>query len=145
MNLLEQVQKLLGAGFTSDYIMAILPAPAAAPAAPAEPVPVPAEPAAAPPVQVRLREPVPVPVEPAAAPAAQDPVPAAEPVPAAVPAQAGQDVVGEMAKLTQGVNALLQQIQQANILDSRNKVPETATAEDVMAQILDPRNGQPIT
>ena len=133
MNPLEQVQKLLDAGFTPDYIMAILPAPAsapaAAPAAPAEPVP----------------------AEPAAAPAAQDPVPAAEPgpaaepVPAAVPAQAGQDVVGEMAKLTQGVNALLQQIQQANILNSRNKVPETATAEDVMAQILDPRNGQPIT
>ena len=133
MNPLEQVQKLLDVGFTPDYIMAILPAPAAAPAAPA--------------AQAAPAEPVPVPAEPAAAPAAQDPVPAAEPVPAAipVPAQAGQDVVGEMAKLTQGVNSLLQQIQQANILNSRNKVPENATAEDVMAQILDPRNGQPIT
>ena len=121
-----EVKYLTEKGFSHDEIISIMngapittPAPEPVHAAPAPPEPAPAP----------VPEPVPVPV-----------VVAPEPVPAA-PAQ---DSNAAVTQLSQDVRSLIQTIQAANILNSRNTVPKEYTAQMAMAEILNPRTDEPI-
>ena len=120
-----EIKELNNMGFSHDEILSIITGSPLAQPAP-EPVPAP--------------EPAPVP-EPAPA-----PVPAAAPAAPAAPAQ-GQDltqVMAQLADLNGNIGQLVQSIQAGNIINSRNKVPQPETVDDVMAQILNPRTNEPI-
>ena len=117
---LAEVNRLLDQGFSHDEIMSFAQA-----TPPAEIVPEP-NPAPTP-------EPVPVP----------EPVP--EPQPQPVPTnQGGQEWQQQMGELTQGIQSLVQLIQKQNILNSQSPVPHQMTAEEAIAQILNPETKQPI-
>lgn len=116
---LEQVENLLSKGFTHDEIMAL--------EKPAEPVPAP----------------VPVP-EPAPAPA---PVPVPAPAPVPVPEQKLDNNVNlaqQLGEMSKGITALVQLVQNGNILSSRAPAPEPLTGENALAQILNPFTNEPI-
>ena len=121
---IEEVNRLLDQGFSHDEIMSFVQA-----TPPAEPVP---EPTPEP-----TPEPVPVP-EP-------QPQPTPAPVPAPAPANpSGQEWQQQMGELTQGIQSLVQLIQKQNILNSQTPVPHQMTAEEAIAQILNPETKQPI-
>ena len=119
---IAEVNRLLDQGFSHDEIMSFVqaaPVPEPSPAPTPEPVPVP--------------EPVPEPKP--------QPVPAPTPAPANPSGQEWQQQLGE---LTQGIQSLVQLVQKQNILNSQNQVPHQMTAEEAVAQILNPETKQPI-
>ena len=124
---LEQVENLLSKGFTHDEIMAL--------EKPAEPVPAPVpvpEPAPAPapaPVPVPAPAPVPVPV----------PEPKTDPVP-----DNNVNLAQQLGEMSKGITALVQLVQNGNILSSRAPAPEPLTGENALAQILNPFTNEPI-
>ena len=111
---LEQVENLLSKGFTHDEIMSL--------AKPAEPVPAP------------VPEPAPAPVP--------APVPAPEPKPEPVPDNA--NLAQQLGEMSKGITALVQLVQNGNILTSRAPAPEPLTGENALAQILNPFTNEPI-
>ena len=127
-----EIKELNNMGFSHDEILAIITgSPLAQPAPEQTPAPVPAAPAA----------PAPVPE--------QTPAPVPEQTPAPVPAAPapGQDltqVLDQLSNLNGNIGQLVQSIQAGNIIDSRNKVPQPESVDDVMAQILNPRTNEPI-
>lgn len=121
---IAEVNRLLDQGFSHDEIMSFVQATPPTTAVP-EPSPTPSP------------EPVPVP----------EPVP--EPQPQHIPAQApanpgGQELQQQLGELTQGIQSLVQLVQKQNILNSQNQVPHQMTAEEAIAQILNPETKQPI-
>jgi hypothetical protein len=113
---IAEVNRLLGLGFTAQYIMALDQQPAAAPEARADPTPA-ADPAPA-------EDPAPA-AEAAADPASQ-PAPAADPAPQTIP---GLDL------LTQKIDALTRALQSNNIKqDIIDHEPQTA--EDILGAAL---------
>lgn len=112
---LEQVENLLSKGFSHDEIMAFeQPAPIPVP----EPAPVPA--------------PVPVPA----------PAPVPEPKPEPVPDNT--ILAQQLGEMSKGITALVQLVQNGNILSSRAPAPEPLTGENALAQILNPFTNEPI-
>lgn len=124
----EQIQQLISQGFTPEFIMSQVPSPAVSGQAP-EPVPAPA------PVIVPDKVPEPVP--------ATEPVP--EPVPAPAPAPEPPKVDASNAQVLQAIEKLTQAVQANALANAQNKVPQTMTDEEAIAQILNPFTHKPIT
>ena len=124
----EQIQQLISQGFTPEFIMSQVPSPAVSGQAP-EPVPAPA------PVIVPDKVPEPVP--------APEPVP--EPVPAPAPAPEPPKADASNAQVLQAIEKLTQAVQANALANAQNKVPQTMTDEEAMAQILNPFTHKPIT
>lgn len=125
----EQIQNLMSQGFTHDDIMSFVNKPVPAGVEP-EPVP---EPVTAPViVPDKAPEPVAQPV----------PEPVAQPVPQPVPEPPKADASN--AQVLQAIEKLTQAVQANAIAQSQNKVPQTFTDEDAMAQILNPQTRKPI-
>ena len=122
----EQIQQLISQGFTPEFIMSQVPSPAVSGQAP-EPVPAPA------PVIVPDKVPEPVPA----------PAPAPEPVPA--PATEPPKADASNAQVLQAIEKLTQAVQANALANAQNKVPQTMTDEEAMAQILNPFTHKPIT
>ena len=142
----NEISMLLSAGFTKDDIMKLVqnntaPLPAHAPApdpvpAPApDPVPAPATaPAPAPataPAPAPAHAPAPIPVP------APAPTPAPEPLPVIrTPDNSSQQMFNN---LLQQMSQLTQAVYQNNILNSNNTIPAARTAEDITAEIINPK------
>lgn len=124
----EQIQQLISQGFTPEFIMSQVPNTAVSGQAP-EPVPAPA------PVIVPDKVPEPVP--------APEPVPVPEPVPAPAPEPPKADASN--AQVLQAIEKLTQAVQANALANAQNKVPQTMTDEEAMAQILNPFTHKPIT
>lgn len=124
----EQIQQLISQGFTPEFIMSQVPSPAVSGQAP-EPVPAPA------PVIVPDKVPEPVPVP--------EPEPVPEPVP--VPAPEPPKVDASNAQVLQAIEKLTQAVQANALANAQNKVPQTMTDEEAIAQILNPFTHKPIT
>ena len=119
-----EIKELNNMGFSHDEILAIITgSPLAQPAPEQTPAPVPAAPAA--PAPVPEQTPAPVPAAPA-------------------PGQDLTQVLDQLSNLNGNIGQLVQSIQAGNIIDSRNKVPQPESVDDVMAQILNPRTNEPI-
>lgn len=119
---MNEIFALVNAGFTKADIMQLLqneptPAPAPAPAPARDPLPEPA-PASTP-------EPAPAPV----------PTPAPLPV-IRTPDDASQQMFNN---LLQQMSQLTQAVYQNNILNSNNTIPAARTAEDITAEIINPK------
>ena len=123
----SDVLALVNAGFTKDEIMALLaPTPAPVPTPTPEPTPAP--------------DPAPTPA-PAPAP---DPAPAPAPAPAPTPAppiiRTPDDASQEMFNnILNQMKALTQAVYQNNIIGSNNPLPTQRTAEDITAEIINPK------
>ena len=120
-----EIKELKEMGFTHDEIISIM---TGSPIIQPEPAAVPA--------------PVPAPVP--AAPAAPAPVP--EPAAPAAPAAPAQDnpVLQMLSTLNGNIAQLTQTVQANAIAGTQNSVPHTMTADEAMAQILNPRTNEPI-
>lgn len=131
----SEIKELNAMGFSHDEIMAIInnspvtnPAPAAPEHDPAPaPVPVPA------PAPEAVPAPTPAPVP---APAEPKPVPEANPD--------NNKVLEQLSALNGNITELVQTIQANAIHGAQNKVPHEMTADEVMAQILNPATNEPI-
>ena len=131
----KDVLALVNAGFTKDEIMAILaPTPAPAPAPAPAPTPAPAPAPTPGPAPAPAPAPAPTP-GPAPAPA---PAPAPTPAPPIIrtPDDASQEMFNNI--LNQ-MKALTQAVYQNNITESNNPLPTQRTAEDITAEIINPR------
>ena len=123
---LEDVNKLLDAGFSAAFIERIMtPAPDPAPAPAPAPDPAPA--------------PAPAP-DPAPAPA-PDPAPAPAPDPAPAPAPAPMPTSPELAALNQKIAELIGAVQQHNILTISRETPPQSPGEIAEAYLTNLING----
>ena len=128
-----EIKELKEMGFTHDEIISIMTgSPIIQPEPAAVPAPVPA--------------PVPTPVPAAPAAPAPVPTPAQAPAAPAAPAAPDQDnpVLQMLSTLNGNIAQLTQTVQANAIAGTQNSVPQPMTAEEAMAQILNPRTNEPI-